>query len=62
MPPICKFLRQETGTVLTEYMILLALLTSAVIVAVILYGTTSAELWIEWAEWIGILTPPPSST
>ena len=43
--------KDRSGLALTEYLILLGLLTAAVITAVALFGTTLAAAWTTWAEW-----------
>ena len=50
----------EDGLALTEYLILLGLLTAAVIIAVGLFGTNLALQWDAWADWLGgaDLAPP----
>ena len=50
----------EDGLALTEYLILLGLLTAAVILAVGLFGTNLAAQWDAWAGWIGSadIAPP----
>lgn len=42
----------EKGLALTEYLILLGLLTGAVIAAVLLFGTELGANWNEWAVWM----------
>ena len=42
----------EDGLALTEYLILLGLLTGAVIGAVLLFGTGLSEAWEDWAAWM----------
>ncbi len=48
-----EFRKEEDGLALTEYLILLGLLTGAVIASVILFGDGLAEGWRLWAAWIG---------
>lgn len=57
---VARFRKEEDGLALTEYLILLGLLTAAVIVAVTLFGTNLAGAWTDWATWIGgaDLAPP----
>lgn len=43
--------KDRSGLALTEYLILLGLLTAAVITAVALFGTNLAAAWTTWAEW-----------
>lgn len=53
-----RFRRDEDGLALTEYVVLLGLLTAAVVTAVNLFGTNLAGIWNEWATWIdGLQTP-----
>ena len=42
----------EDGLALTEYLILLGLLTGAVIAAVLLFGGALGENWASWAKWM----------
>jgi pilus assembly protein Flp/PilA len=55
-----RFQRDERGLALTEYLILLGLLTAAVVAAVIVFGQSLGATWSEWAVWMGnaIGTPP----
>ena len=55
-----KFKKDEDGLALTEYLILLGLLTAAVIAAVILFGGNIATSYDDWAAWIGANTGAPS--
>lgn len=54
---------EEEGLALTEYLILLGLLTAAVIAAVTLFGTNLSNVWSGWATWIGsgALTSPTTT-
>lgn len=47
-----RFKKDEKGIALTEYLILLGLLTGAVITAVLLFGTELGIAWGSWADWI----------
>lgn len=47
-----KFKRDEKGLALTEYLILLGLLTAAVITAVLLFGENLGIQWGDWAAWM----------
>ncbi|OUS36487.1 hypothetical protein A9Q94_09125 [Rhodobacterales bacterium 56_14_T64] len=59
---IVRFQHDEEGLALTEYLLLLGLLTGAVITAVTLFGTNLTAVWNGWAVWIGTLsTTGPSS-
>jgi pilus assembly protein Flp/PilA len=49
---------EEDGLALTEYLILLGLLTAAVIAAVTLFGGNLGTQWDLWAVWIGGLDAP----
>jgi pilus assembly protein Flp/PilA len=51
---------EEDGLALTEYLILLGLLTAAVITAVLLFGNNLSDQWDAWARWIGTLDNPVS--
>ena len=46
------FRKEEDGLALTEYLILLGLLTGAVIAAVLAFGTELGATWQDWANWI----------
>lgn len=56
-----RFRDEEDGLALTEYLILLGLLTAAVITAVLAFGGQLGTLWNGWANWLNSLTgaPPP---
>ena len=58
---LSRFQSDEEGLALTEYLILLGLLTAAVIVAVLAFGGQLGILWQSWADWLNSLTgaPPP---
>lgn len=43
----------EEGLALTEYVLLLGLLTGAVIASVIAFGGALDTLWSAWATWLG---------
>lgn len=60
---IARFRKDEDGLALTEYLILLGLLTAAVIAAVLLFGTNLAAAWDAWADWLGgaNLQPPAAA-
>jgi len=47
-----RFRDDEDGLALTEYLILLGLLTGVVIVAVTAFGTNLGTVWTNWANWI----------
>lgn len=64
-----RFARDEDGIALTEYLILLGLLTGAVIAAVILFGINLGDQWERWATWVSdsdlepdAITPPTAGT
>lgn len=46
------FRKEEDGLALTEYLILLGLLTGAVIAAVLGFGEELGTLWGEWNTWL----------
>ena len=52
---LSKLWSDRSGLALTEYLILLGLLTAAVIAAVLLFGTHLAAAWDAWATWVGDL-------
>jgi pilus assembly protein Flp/PilA len=45
------FVKDEEGLALTEYLILLGLLTAGVITAVIAVGGSLETAWENWADW-----------
>ncbi len=45
------FVREEDGIALTEYLIMLGLLTAAVIAAVLVVGTQLGLAWGSWGTW-----------
>ncbi|HEY9019295.1 MAG TPA: hypothetical protein VIN17_01440 [Paracoccaceae bacterium] len=47
-----SFRKEEDGLALTEYLILLGLLTGAVILAVIGFGTSLGTQWASWTTWL----------
>ena len=47
-----SFRKEEDGLALTEYLILLGLLTGTVIVAVLTFGQEVAGTWQDWANWL----------
>ena len=51
---------EEDGLALTEYLILLGLLTAAVIGAVGFFGNSLGDQWQTWAVWIEGLDGAPS--
>ncbi|MDM7970295.1 MAG: hypothetical protein QUV10_11820 [Paracoccaceae bacterium] len=55
-----SFRKEEDGLALTEYLILLGLLTGAVILAITTFGGTLGGLWAGWAAWIATLTGAPA--
>lgn len=50
---------EEEGLALTEYLILLGLLTAVVVGAVIAFGDNLGDQWDAWADWLTGLNPPP---
>lgn len=56
---IVRFHSDEEGLALTEYLLLLGLLTSAVILAVLAFGTQLGVLWEGWVAFITGMTPAP---
>lgn len=53
---------EEEGLALTEYLILLGLLTAVVVGAVITFGDNLGDRWDAWATWLTGLNPPPPLT
>ena len=49
---------EEDGLALTEYLILLGLLTAAVIGAVLLFGQNLGAQWATWGAWLSGLDAP----
>ncbi len=56
---IVRFQDDEEGLALTEYLLLLGLLTSAVILAVLAFGAQLGVLWEGWVAFIEGMTPAP---
>ncbi|NRB16411.1 MAG: hypothetical protein HRU33_02220 [Rhodobacteraceae bacterium] len=56
---IARFHSDEEGLALTEYLLLLGLLTAAVITAVLAFGTQLGALWEGWRLFIMSMTPAP---
>ncbi|MCL7464647.1 hypothetical protein [Phaeovulum sp. NW3] len=54
------FKKDEDGLALTEYLILLGLLTGVVIAAVTIFGTGLGAAWDTWATWLGAEGEPLS--
>ena len=50
---------EEDGLALTEYLILLGLITAAVIGAVLAFGNQLGFLWNSWATWLQGLNGAP---
>lgn len=48
-----EFAKDEEGLALTEYLILLGLLTAGVIVSVLAIGGSLSNAWGNWATWFG---------
>ena len=59
-----QFGNQEDGLALTEYLILLGLLTAGVIVTVGLFGDALDGLWQGWVTWLSgsDIAAPTSAT
>lgn len=53
------FRKEEDGLALTEYLILLGLLTAAVVIAITTLGGNIATSFGEWATWIAGNTGAP---
>jgi len=56
---LVRFCNEEVGLSLTEYLLLLGLLTAAVIIPITLLGTNLASVWDSWTDWISIGLQPP---
>ena len=54
-----RFMRDESGLALTEYLTLLALLTSAAVTGVSLYGGALADRLNGWGDFIATALPAP---
>jgi len=54
-----SFRKEEDGLALTEYLVLLGLLTAAVIAAVLLLGNNVGAAFDSWADWIEDNTGAP---
>lgn len=54
-----RFHSDEEGLALTEYLLLLGLLTAAVITAVFAFGTQLGVLWEGWEDFMMGMTPAP---
>ena len=59
---VMRFRSEEDGLALTEYLILLGLLTAAVVLAVLAFGGNLGAQWQLWANWLTGLNPPPALT
>lgn len=57
-----RFRSEEEGLALTEYLILLGLLTAAVVAAVLLFGQNLGAQWGNWATWLEDLPEPAPIT
>lgn len=58
---VSRFSKDENGLALTEYLILLGLLTAGVIAAVLLMGTSLGTAWGTWGNWFNANTTELSS-
>ena len=45
------FAREEDGIALTEYLILLGILTGGVVASVLIVGTQLSSAWGTWSTW-----------
>ena len=59
---VVRLKSEEDGLALTEYLILLGLLTAAVVTAVFLFGETLGVQWGLWSTWLNGLNGPPPLT
>lgn len=57
---LTKLCKQEEGLALTEYLILLGLLTAAVVVAITAFGGGLEAAWTSWTTWLDTNTGAPS--
>lgn len=57
---ILAFCAEEDGAALTEYIVLLGILTAGIIAAINLFGVNATTLWNSWAVWILGVTPAPT--
>ena len=57
-----RFRSEEEGLALTEYLILLGLLTAAVVAAVLLFGQNLGSQWSNWSTWLEDLPEPAPIT
>lgn len=48
---ITRFDREESGLALTEYLLLLGLLTGGVLASVLLIGGNLGTAWDSWSDW-----------
>ena len=60
MGVVARLKSEEDGLALTEYLILLGLLTAAVVLAVQGFGENLGAAWELWEDWLTQLDPPPS--
>ena len=56
---LVRFHSDEDGLALTEYLMLLGLLTAAVIAAVLAFGAQLGILWEGWVTFMVGMTPAP---
>ncbi|MGG7645458.1 Flp family type IVb pilin [Rhodovulum sp. YNF3179] len=52
------FFRDDDGLALTEYVVLLGVLTAIVVIAVQAFGVSVADVWVAWASWISDIPTP----
>ncbi len=57
-----RFRSEEEGLALTEYLILLGLLTAAVVGAVLIFGQNLGAQWTTWSTWLEDLPEPEAIT
>lgn len=58
---LMKFVREEDGAALTEYVVLLGILVVGVIAAVTLFGQALSNVWEGWANWLNSTDRFPTS-
>jgi pilus assembly protein Flp/PilA len=54
-----RFATDETGLALTEYLLLLGLVTGGVVLTVVAFGQSMGQTWTSWAEWVSRSFPEP---
>lgn len=60
--PLRRFLREERGLALTEYLILLGLLSGGVTVGIFLFSTALGNAWSGWTGFYDSVPQPSGAT